>query len=288
MSDDPRDDLPDAAPDAAIDETPEPATSSLPGAPARPPFNPAGARPGMNPADESERVGHAVRSYKMAISVGALALGWTRQEQAPAGAAVVADREVSPLGRLGKVWTVPAESTLAMAVVLRPPLPVEEADAIWLLASLAAAEGAEVASGVPTKAWWPDLIVQGDQNDVVGAVKAEIQLGPGKVRSAVITVRLDLARLGLGADGRDVLLDAVLKSLDTHGASLGEGAAGVAAAYQSRCGVLGERIKVQLLPKGETRGVPRGIDRMARLELESPSGMVERLTIDTLRAYQVV
>ncbi|MGH9164368.1 MAG: hypothetical protein ACRDZW_02500 [Acidimicrobiales bacterium] len=253
-------------------------------------YNPAGARPGMNPAEESERNGHAVRSYKMAISVGALALAWTRQEQAPAGATVVADREVSPLGRLAKVWTTPAEKTLAMAVVIRPPLAIEEADAIWLLASLAAAEGAEVASGRPTHTRWPDHIVQGEDDELVAVAKAEIQLGPGKVRSAVLTLRFDLPRLGLagGQADRLALLDAVLASLDVHLATTAEGATAIAAAYQSRCSLLGQRIKVRLLPKGETRGVPRGVDRMGRLEMESPSGMVERLTIDTLREYQVV
>lgn len=258
------------------------------GGPVGGPYNPAGARPGMNPADESERDGHAVRSYKMAVSVGALALAWTRQEQAPAGATVVADREVSPLGRLSKLWTTPAEQTLAMAVVVRPPLPVEEADAIWLLAGVAAAEGAEAATGRPVHTWWPDRIVHGDDDELVAAAKAEIQLGPGKVRSAVLTLRFDLPRLGLGMQDREALLDAVLTALDRHLETIPEGAGAVAAAYQSRCSLLGKRIKVRLLPKGETRGLPRGVDRTGRLELESPSGMVERLTIDTLRSFETV
>ncbi|MGH9157693.1 MAG: hypothetical protein ACRD1K_18080 [Acidimicrobiales bacterium] len=262
-----------------------PVVAVRPGAP--PTYNPAGARPGMNPAEESERVGHTVRSYKIAISVGALALAWARQEHAPTGAAVIADREVSPLGRLSKMWLAPAEQTLALAVILRPPLGVEDADAVWILGSLAAAEGAEVVSRRPISLWWPDQVV--DESDrLVGAVKAEIQLGPGKVRSAVVSVRLDLAGLGLDIGRREEVVDAVLTSLDTHLATLDEGAAGVAAAYQARCSLLGRRIKVRLLPRGETRGVPRGVDRMGRLELESSSGMVERLALDIVRDYEIV
>ena len=274
-------------PAAEGEATAAPRPSVATRAPAAPAYNPAGARPGVNPAEETERVGHIVRSYKIAIAVGALGLAWARQEQAPTGAVVVADREVSPMGRLGKVWMVPAEQTLAMAVILRPPLGVEEADAVWVLGALAAAEGAEIVSGRPVRSWWPDTVV--DENErPIGAIKAEIQLGPGKVRSAVVSMRLDLASVGLDVARRETLLDAVLTALDTHSATLGEGAASVAAAYQARCSLLGKRIKVRLLPKGETRGIPRGIDRMGRLELESSSGLIERLGIDVLRSYEIV
>lgn len=243
---------------------------------------------GLGPGEENERYGHVVRSYRMSVSAGALALAWARQENAPHGACVLAEREVSPLGRLGVLWTTAPESTLAIAIVARPPLPVDEADAVWLLASLAAAEGAEIASGKNLAAWWPDIVLQRDSDEPVGHVKAEVQLGPGQVRSAVLSVRLDLNKLGLGPDGREPLLEAVLGAFDRHSASLQEGAAGVAAAFEARCTLLGRRIKVRLLPKGEARGVARGVDRMGRLDIESATGMLEQLSIDRLRAYEIV
>lgn len=270
---------------AAPEESPP-----VPAAPSRPPvraYNPAGARPDSNPAQESERGGHVIRSYRIAISVGALAQAWARQEQAPAGATVVSDREVSPLSRLAKLWMSPAEQTLAMAVILRPTLGVEDADAVWVLGALAAAEGAEEVSGQPISSWWPDTILDGTGRHL-GIVKAEIQLGPGKVRSAVLTVRLDMAALGVAPERRDDLVDAILASSDRHLATLADGAGAVAAAYERRCTLLGQRLKVRLLPKGETRGIARGVDRLGRLELESPSGMVERLNIDVVRDYEVV
>ncbi|MEO6120650.1 MAG: hypothetical protein ABIW46_09600 [Acidimicrobiales bacterium] len=287
MSDETLSDAPD--PPAADQPAPEP---PAPEPPAPVPvvtaaYNPAGARPGMNPAEETERLGHTVRSYRIAVAVGALALAWTRQEQAPSGAVVIADREVSPLGRLAKMWPVPAERTLALAVILRPPLGVDDADMVWILGALAATEAAEVVSGRPISSWWPDTIVD-ESGRLVGAIKAEIQLGPGKVRSAVVSMRLDLASLGLEVAQREELLDAVLTSLDSHLATLGEGPSGVAAAYQARCSLLGKRVKIRLLPKGEARGVPRGIDRQGRLEIESSSGMVQRLSIDVLRDYEIV
>jgi BirA family biotin operon repressor/biotin-[acetyl-CoA-carboxylase] ligase len=243
---------------------------------------------GLGPGEESERFGHVVRSYRMSVSAGALALAWARQENAPHGACVLVEREVSPLGRLTKLWTSPPEATLALALVSRPPLTVEEADAVWLVACLAAAEGAEVASGRSLASWWPDVILERDTDEPVGQVKAEVQLGPGKVRSAVLSLRLDLEKLGVGAEGREGVFEGVLAAFDRHSESLTDGATGVAAAYESRCTLLGRRIKVNLLPKGEARGVARGVDRTGNLNIESGTGMLEQLSIDRLRSYEVV
>ena len=243
---------------------------------------------GLGPGSEDERLGHAVRRYRMGVSGAALALAWARQEDAPNGAVVVVEREVSPLGRLGKMWPVPPESTLSCAVVLRPPLSVEEADATWLLAGVAVADGAEAVSGRKLATWWPDLVVDADTGEQVAALKLEIQLGPGKVRSAVASIRIDLAKLGVGDDRRDEMLDAVLTALDAHSQDLAEGATGVAAAYDGRCGLLGRRVKIRLLPKGETRGTARRVDRNARLELESATGMIQKVAIDTLRELEAL
>ena len=238
--------------------------------------------------DTAERFGRPVRHFPIAVSAEALALAWARQEQGPQGATVIVDREISPLGRQGRLWGTPPEATLASAVVLRPPLSVEEADASWLVVSLAAAEGAEAVTGKELQTWWPDAVVEPTSGEPVGTVKAEVQLGPGQVRSAVVTVRLDLSKLGLEGTQRDELLEAVLSALDGWAARLDNGATELAAAYESRCRQMGRRVRVQLRPKGETRGTVSHIGRTAHLELKSATGMVERVTIDQLRDLTVV
>lgn len=243
---------------------------------------------GLGPGEAAERFGHLVRHYRMGVSGAALALAWARQENAPDGATVVVEREVSPLGRLGRMWTTAPESTLSLAIVLRPPLKIEEAEATWLLAAVAAAEGAEAASGRTLATWWPDLVVDPETYDEIAALKVEIQLGPGKVKSAIATIRIDLDKLGLSPGGHDAVLEAVLAALDRHSEGLGEGSAGVAAAYDGRCAMLGRRVKLRLLPKGEARGIAKGVDRGARLELQSTTGMIQKVGIDTLRAIEAV
>lgn len=242
------------------------------------------------PIVETERYGRPLRHFQVAISAGAQALAWARQEEAPHGATVVVDQEVSPLGLRGRMWQAPPEATLTCAVVLRPSLTAEEGDAAWLVAVLAAADGAEAATGRSLSTWWPDAVVEAESGEPVAGAKAEIQLGPGQVRSAVATVRFDLQRLGLDAGRRDELLEAFLTSLDAGYQRMvdADGTAGVAAAYERRCALIGQRVKIRLRPQGETRGVASGVDPKARLEVTSQTGMVERITIDMLRDLETV
>lgn len=232
-------------------------------------------------------LGHPVRQYPVAISAGAMALAWARQEQAPEGATVVVEREISPLGRHGKLWTAPPESTLACAVVSRPKVAVSEGDVAWLVGGVVAAEAVESLGGPKLVTWWPDAVIEQDSGEPVASVKPEVQLGPGQVAVAVLTLRIDLARAGIDPDRREDLLEAVLRSFDTHSGAEAD-AAGAAAAYEGRCVLIGKRVKVSLLPQGQARGVARHVDRSARLALESATGMVERVGVDQFKSLEVV
>ncbi len=230
-----------------------------------------------------ERYGRPLRRFPVAVSAGAMAGAWARQDDAPAGATVVVDHEISPLGRLGETWTARPAESLCMATVLRPPIPPEDADVSWLVAGLGAMTGAEAVSGVELSAWWPERIVDPATGDIRVAVKAEIQLGAAQVRSAVVILRFDLTALGVGAERREELLESVVHSLDAAAARLEEGPEAAAAAYERRCMLVDRRVKLRLMPKGETRGTVRSFDRSGRLELASGTGMIERISVDMLR-----
>jgi BirA family biotin operon repressor/biotin-[acetyl-CoA-carboxylase] ligase len=229
-----------------------------------------------------------MRHFPVAVSVEAMALAWANREDGPHGATVVVDHEVGPRGFHGEVWTAPPASSLACAVVLRPQLAAEEGDVCWLAGSLAVLEGLEAASGQQLDAWWPATIVKGPERTMVASLRTDVQLGPGRVKNVVVTARTDLAAVGLGPEHKDAVLEAVVTGFDRVSEQLNEGAAVVAAGYEKRCAVLGQRVKVKLRPKGETRGRARSIDRTARLEVASPTGMVERVGIDQLLELSVV
>ena len=173
---------------------------------------------GGGPPETVERFGRLVRHFPVAVSAGAMAGAWARQEQAPAGSTVVVDREVSALGRIGKPWEVSPASTLAFATVLRPSVPPEHADVAWLVGGVGVIGGVEEFIGRSLSAWWPDAVVGPEHTDVVAGIKVESQLGAGEVKAAVVTIRLDLAALGVDPDGRDDLLEAVVRAIDRSAA----------------------------------------------------------------------
>lgn len=235
-----------------------------------------------------DRGGRPLRHFPVVVSASSMALAWARQESAPHLATILADQEINALGRLGEPWLHPAATTLTCAVVLRPTLDAEDADVPWLLGGLGVAEGIEAVTGSAPATWWPDAVIDGEDDHQVASVLCEAQLAPGRVRAAVVTLRIDLAALGIETGRRDELLDAVLESVDQACNRLAEDPASAATAYQNRCALMGRRLKVRLRPHGETRGTVAGVDVRGRLQLQSGTGMVERVTVDMLRDLEVV
>lgn len=226
-----------------------------------------------------------VRHYEAAVSAEAMALAWARREDGPAGAIVVVDNEISPRGRNGRLWDVSADGTIALAVVLRPGFGVSDAAAVWLMAGLVGTAAIVAIKDRSVGAWWPDRVVEPETGGELVMTKAEAQLGPGQVRSAVITLRFDLAAIEVYRADRERLLEAVS---DAVGEVSELDAETVALRYCEVCVQLGRDVKLTLLPRGETRGRATAVDREARLHVESRTGMVERIGIDVVRDVQVV
>lgn len=237
-----------------------------------------------------ERFGRPMRIFPVAVSSDVMAQAWANKENAPHGAAVVVEHEINPRGLHGVLWQTPPTDTLACAVVLRPTVSVEEGDVTWLVGALAGLEAIEANSKAAFAAWWPDTIVETENNDPVALIKSEVQLGPGQIKAAIVTVRFDMLRLDLDPEkDRDPLCEAFVRAVDRVSEDLSEhGSSRVATAYGEHCTMLGKRVKVRLRPKGETRGVARRVDRAARLEVESMSGMVERIGVNQLMELEVV
>jgi len=220
------------------------------------------------------------RRFRVAINAEALALAWARQEAAPAGAVVVVEHEISPRGRLGRLWPHPPERTAVLAVVWRPDLGADQADLVWPAASLGLLAAARSLAADPSMGLhWPDALVDVDARRI-GEVRAETQLQPGRVASTVVTARLDLA--ALGRPGRDTAIAAMVEGLATAADQLGADIDGVRVAYTEACVLTGRRVVARLLPRGTARGSARGVDDHGRMELVSSTGFVERIQVDTL------
>jgi BirA family biotin operon repressor/biotin-[acetyl-CoA-carboxylase] ligase len=218
-----------------------------------------------------------------------MATAWAHQESAPHGSAVVADYEVRAQDRLGRPWSVPAGSTLALAMVLRPPLPAVQADGLWLVGGLAVVD---VIRG-PLAPWWPDTVVDAESHPVA-TITVDSETRGGQLAMAVLTIRIDLRRIdgpSGGAGGAppaatapvDALAADIVAQAQRRTDELCSGIAPrkeIAEAYSDACPLVGHRARVRLAPSGEARGTVQAIDGGGRLVLLSPSGMVERFAVD--------
>lgn len=247
------------------------------------------------PADAT--LGHPVQHFGVAVSTESLALQWARQHDAPEGALVVADVELSARGRRGAAWTSVAGRSLAFAVILRPALPPEGEGLLWLLASLAAAEGVEDAAGLDVRLKWPNDLLVEDRG--LGGVRIDAQLGPGRIDSAIVTVRVNV---GLeGGDFPDPLRDRVTslalqgvhrERVEVLAAVLGRlqeryetGVARLLDDYRERCDTLGARVRALLMPSGEAVGRAVDVDDHGALVLET-SGARGAVGVDRLQRLE--
>lgn len=251
---------------------------------------------------------------------------WARQESAPAGSALVVGAEISARLRGGVIWRNPeplAAAVLARPTGLDPSGAdlAWLAASLGAARALDAASGRghelddEGAYGPDTArvldaaggrgdeldgdgvygsdtaraldadggrehcCEWPDtVLVPGGAEVVVNAVCV---LGPGRVDYAILTVRLGPAAAfdpPVDADGMVGELRAAARLLDEPDE--------LVAAYRKRCATVGCTAAVALLPHGAARGTVRGVGADGRLEIESPTGMVERIAVSSFSSLR--
>lgn len=238
-----------------------------------------------------------IRRYPVALTTESLALGWARSEAAPEGAVVIADQELAPRQRKGPPWVAFPGNGLYASIVLRPQLPPEGEDLIWILASVAAANALR-SLGVEAVLKWPDDVMVGDRK--IAGVKAVAQLGPGCIESAVLTFRMNLdvekgelpeelrevATSALIEQGRQVApdeaLDAVWSALD---AAYDSGAPALLEDYRALCGTFGRSVRAHLLPRGEMVGTARDVDPFGALLIDT-GGRNAVLNVGTLKRLE--
>ena len=213
----------------------------------------------------------AVRHFPVGISVEQLASSWARTEAAPAGATVVVDHEIGGRQRLGIPWKVLPPNAFACAVILRPEFRSEVEAILWVVGLVAAAKAADVCPG------WPDLLFDSASNQV-GAVGLEVQLNGGSIASAIVSLRLDLGKRGSDASLRESLTSRFAAEVQRGADLANDKRADLLQEYSDTSCLIDKRVRAKLLPKGETRGKAAAIDPLGLLVLESPTGMLERLS----------
>jgi biotin-(acetyl-CoA carboxylase) ligase len=211
------------------------------------------------------------RHFPVGISVEQLAVSWARTKAGPTGSAVMIDHEIGGRQRLGIPWKVPSTQALACALIVHPTILADTEDLLWVVGLVAAARA------VPVRAGWPDLLVipNGSQ---VGAVGLDVQVDRGAIASAVVSLRLDLGALGISCEERRSIAESFVVEVVRCTDLAKDMCADLLEEYAEVSALIGNRVKATLLPKGDTRGKAAAVDPFGRFVLESPTGMLERLS----------
>lgn len=208
------------------------------------------------------------------------------EEAWPHLSVLTADHQSAGRGRLGRTWSAPPRSSLAVSVLLRPGdagVPAQRWSWLPLLAGLSVVSTLRRTARVPAEVKWPNDVLVGDRK--VAGVLAEVVPG-GVVVGVGLNVTLtaaelpvptatSLALLGAASTDRDVLVRALLRTLaDDVGRWTAAGgsaaASGLAARVREVCGTLGREVSVELPGGGALTGTAEGLDDDGRLLVRRP------------------
>jgi BirA family transcriptional regulator, biotin operon repressor / biotin---[acetyl-CoA-carboxylase] ligase len=211
------------------------------------------------------------------------------------GVVLTTDDQVAGRGRLGRTWTAPPRSGLAVSVLLTPR-EVDPGRWSWLplLTGLAVLDVLQRVCGLPAVLKWPNDVLVGERK-LSGILAERLQLGsgPAVVVGAGLNVSLHADELpvptatsllieGSATIDREVLLRAYLRALE-HRYDRWRSAAGdprasdIAAAYRESCSTIGREVRVNL-PTGEVvDGLADGVDDSGRLLLQDSAGLTRAL-----------
>ena len=207
------------------------------------------------------------------------------------GTVLITDYQSAGRGRLGRTWTAPPGTSIAMSVLLRP-LGVDPQRWTWLplLAGLAVTEAVRRAAGLEAVLKWPNDVLLGERKLCgILAERVETASGPACVIGMGINVALTEAELpiptatslalaaeqaGRPAPGRTEVILEVLREL---GVIVPRWVASpkddeVARAYRARCATLGRRVQVLVSRSRTVQGVVEDIDTDGRLVVRTSAG----------------
>jgi BirA family biotin operon repressor/biotin-[acetyl-CoA-carboxylase] ligase len=225
------------------------------------------------------------------------------------GLVLVAEAQTSGRGRMGRRWISPPRRALTFSVLLRPAVPAGLLGWAPLLAGVAVASALQRTAGVDARLKWPnDVLVDGAKiagilaerwgNAVVIGTGINVLQQRGELPVPTATSLLVAQgagtagagaagpvvapESGAGADMRERLLTAVLDELARwYGAWLDQpqpgdaDGCGLREEYLRRSGTVGAAVTVMLPGGRNLTGMAAGIDAAGRLEIRTPTGLVQ-------------
>jgi BirA family biotin operon repressor/biotin-[acetyl-CoA-carboxylase] ligase len=208
---------------------------------------------------------------------------------APHGSVFFADEQTAGRGRGDHAWHSAAGEGLYVSVLLRMQIPLARLTLLPLVAGLASAEAIREAAGLAVDLRWPNDLLIGPRK--TGGILVESHTEGGAVAFAVAGIGInvhqrifapDLATPATSLDleaeqriGRQPLLIALLKSLETESSALLDPAAPFAIprrAEQASTWMRGRRVEVH--GPQACSGITDGLDEYGFLRVRTAAGLV--------------
>lgn len=212
---------------------------------------------------------------------------------APEWAMVIADRQTSGRGRLGRSWYSSGPWGLWVSILLRPRMEPERAPFFGILAAVAVADAIKMATGLDARIKWPnDVEVAGSK---VSGILPESGIGPSGLEWLVIGIGINLNEpsepmpdeikdrattleaLCHKKTDRSVLLDMVLDGIRRlYNLYIEEGAENILERAEDLSTVIGKKLNV--IGQGEViEATALGMDEYGALLVEEAPGRTKRL-----------
>lgn len=211
------------------------------------------------------------------------------EEGAPHGTLVTADSQSAGRGRRGRNWESPHGVGVWMSFVLRPELAPVKASMLTLVAGMAAVDGIQRASGLPSRIKWPnDAVIEGKK---ICGILTEMSTEEDSIRYVVVGIGINVnteefppeiaatatsLKLVLGREfKRAPLIGAVLESFERYYGRFMEygDMTGLMDEYNEMLANRGRQVRV-LEPSGSYEGTALGIDKEGCLLVEREDGTV--------------
>jgi len=205
------------------------------------------------------------------------------------GTVLVTDFQSAGKGRLGRTWTAPPGTSIAMSLLVHPH---DVAPSRWtwlpLLTGLAVVEALRRAAEAHAVLKWPnDVLVDGRKICGILAERVETPTGPACVIGLGLNVHLTEEQLPVPTAtslavlnpsrvmGRNPLATTILRAFEAIYSEweTSDDDTDFAVAYVARCDTIGRRVRVSMAGDRVLEGVAEAIDRDGRLVVRTETGV---------------